>query len=194
MVAQHGAQLTKDVARLGLGKRPQECWVAIAEALQLQVPAQQLVEESEPELQAQCACICFPTLISCCDPHTCLLSEVAAVACPQHAGTPAARCDAHAVYALFKVCNLAQTCCWHVNESFADSGLLACCRWPHVKMLPGAKRLLLHLRSHGVPAAIATSTPRSSFALKAMHHPELGQCCQACHRCANVDLRSNHPL
>ena len=40
------------------------------------------------------------------------------------------------------------------------------CRWSSAKLMPGAARLLAHLRAHSVPISIATSTSRATFHLK----------------------------
>lgn len=40
------------------------------------------------------------------------------------------------------------------------------CRWPETKLMPGAGRLVLHLKDHDVAMAIATSTMRSSYERK----------------------------
>jgi pseudouridine 5'-phosphatase len=41
--------------------------------------------------------------------------------------------------------------------------------WPHVQLLPGVSRLVLHLAAHHVPIAIATGSSRRDFALKTSH-------------------------
>lgn len=53
-MAAYGKQLTKDVAQLGIGKRPLDCWAAIGDALGLPATAQELFDQSEPELLARC--------------------------------------------------------------------------------------------------------------------------------------------
>ena len=53
-------------------------------------------------------------------------------------------------------------------------------RFPHVKMLPGARRLLDHLASHNVPLAIATSSSRASLQLKLQKHGDVQGLCQVC--------------
>lgn len=57
VVAAHGKHLTKEIASAGIGKRPLECWQIIADKLGLDVPAQALVDASEPELQRRCAAL-----------------------------------------------------------------------------------------------------------------------------------------
>lgn len=53
VLASHGAELTP-VARLNsVGRRPLEAWAAVREALQVEAPAQQLLEESEAMLRAR---------------------------------------------------------------------------------------------------------------------------------------------
>jgi hypothetical protein len=46
----HGASLTPEASKAGLGKRPLEAWQAVVDVLGLAVPAQQLYDESEPLL------------------------------------------------------------------------------------------------------------------------------------------------
>ncbi|PPQ63669.1 hypothetical protein CVT24_004554 [Panaeolus cyanescens] len=38
--------------------------------------------------------------------------------------------------------------------------------WPTVPLLPGAKRLVQHLKKHGIPIAVATSSRRRNFEMK----------------------------
>lgn len=92
VLAAHGAELTPEAVKAGIGKRPIEAWQAVVDQLQLtSVTAQQLYDESEPLLTA---------------------------------------------------------------------------RWGEAKLMPGAGRLLRHLRRCGVPMAVATSTPRRTFERK----------------------------
>ena len=59
VLAAHGASLTPEAAKAGLGKRPLEAWQAVVDVLGLAVPAQQLYDESEPlltERQAAARC------------------------------------------------------------------------------------------------------------------------------------------
>jgi hypothetical protein len=53
VLAKYGATLTKEAAAVALGKRPLDCWADVASVLGLQVPAQQLLDETEPLLQAR---------------------------------------------------------------------------------------------------------------------------------------------
>jgi riboflavin kinase len=48
----------------------------------------------------------------------------------------------------------------------AETDLELARRWGEAALMPGAARLLRHLHAHGVPLALATSTPRSVLALK----------------------------
>ena len=41
---------------------------------------------------------------------------------------------------------------------------------PHTRAMPGATRLVEHLRASGVPAAVATSSHRAHFELKSRNH------------------------
>ena len=48
--------------------------------------------------------------------------------------------------------------------------------WPHIQLLPGAVKLVKHLRKHGIPIAIATGTRRRNLKLKTGHLTELMEC------------------
>jgi len=54
VLAAHGATLTPEAVKAGMGKRPLEAWQAVVDSLQLAVPAQQLYDESEPLLTERC--------------------------------------------------------------------------------------------------------------------------------------------
>lgn len=41
--------------------------------------------------------------------------------------------------------------------------------WPTVPLLPGAHKLILHLKAHAIPMAVATSSRRRNFLLKTGH-------------------------
>ncbi|KAH7949909.1 hypothetical protein HPB49_016763 [Dermacentor silvarum] len=45
--------------------------------------------------------------------------------------------------------------------------------FPSAELMPGVERLVRHLRKHGVPMAIATSSKPTSFELKTSKHREL---------------------
>ena len=45
--------------------------------------------------------------------------------------------------------------------------------FPHCDLMPGVLRLLLHLKLHGVPMAIATSSHKKHFDLKTTKHTKL---------------------
>jgi beta-phosphoglucomutase-like phosphatase (HAD superfamily) len=53
VLSRHSATLTKEAAAVALGKRPLDCWSDVAQVLGLQVPAQQLLDESELLLRAR---------------------------------------------------------------------------------------------------------------------------------------------
>jgi uncharacterized protein YceH (UPF0502 family) len=55
VVGKYGKQLTKKVASAGIGKRPLDCWAIVAKQLALDASAQELVDQSEVELQQRCA-------------------------------------------------------------------------------------------------------------------------------------------
>jgi pseudouridine-5'-monophosphatase len=48
--------------------------------------------------------------------------------------------------------------------------------WPMVPLLPGVKKLVLHLRAHNIPMAVATSSRRTTFELKTGHLGEVFDC------------------
>jgi len=48
--------------------------------------------------------------------------------------------------------------------------------WPTVTLLPGVKKLILHLRAHNIPMAVATSSRRRVFDLKTAHLREVFDC------------------
>ncbi|MED6183686.1 hypothetical protein PIB30_040071 [Stylosanthes scabra] len=43
-------------------------------------------------------------------------------------------------------------------------------QWCNIKALPGANRLLKHLKNHGVPMALASNSPRESIEAKISYH------------------------
>ncbi|KAG2486461.1 hypothetical protein HYH03_014908 [Edaphochlamys debaryana] len=55
VVARHGRVLTPEAHRVALGRRPLECWSAVAKVLDLAVPPEQLLAESEPLMAARWA-------------------------------------------------------------------------------------------------------------------------------------------
>ncbi|EFJ52248.1 hypothetical protein VOLCADRAFT_103251 [Volvox carteri f. nagariensis] len=59
------------------------------------------------------------------------------------------------------------------EQLLAESEPLLAARWAHAPLLPGALRLVRHLAACGVPFAIATSTPRATFAAKMSLKTEL---------------------
>jgi beta-phosphoglucomutase-like phosphatase (HAD superfamily) len=52
------------------------------------------------------------------------------------------------------------------SEVFLDSHV----RWCNIKALPGANRLIKHLKSNGVPMALASNSPRESIDAKISFH------------------------
>ncbi|KAH9942382.1 HAD-like protein [Epithele typhae] len=61
-------------------------------------------------------------------------------------------------------------------------------RWPSVRPLPGALRLVRHLHKHGVPIALATGSQRRNFELKSAHNGALFDCFEAKVVCADDGL------
>lgn len=43
-------------------------------------------------------------------------------------------------------------------------------RWSKIRALPGANRLIKHLRGHGVPMALASNSPKASIEMKISLH------------------------
>ncbi|KAJ7267670.1 HAD-like domain-containing protein [Mycena haematopus] len=48
--------------------------------------------------------------------------------------------------------------------------------WPTVPLLPGVRKLVLHLKAHNIPMAVATSSRRRNFELKTGHLGEIFDC------------------
>jgi pseudouridine 5'-phosphatase len=60
--------------------------------------------------------------------------------------------------------------------------------WPSVQLLPGIRRLVLHLRKHNIPIAVATSSKRRNYSLKTGHLAEVFRCFED-----NVVCGDDHP-
>ncbi|CDO76967.1 hypothetical protein BN946_scf184281.g14 [Trametes cinnabarina] len=61
-------------------------------------------------------------------------------------------------------------------------------RWPSVRPLPGALKLVQHLHKHQVPIALATGSQRRNFELKSSHLSELFDCFEGGIVCADDGL------
>ena len=61
-------------------------------------------------------------------------------------------------------------------------------RWPSVRPLPGAIKLVKHLHAHKVPMALATGSQRRNFELKSSHLGELFDCFEGRVVCADDGL------
>jgi len=48
--------------------------------------------------------------------------------------------------------------------------------WPTVPLLPGVRKLVLHLKEHNIPIAIATSSRRRNFEMKTQHLQDVFGC------------------
>lgn len=48
--------------------------------------------------------------------------------------------------------------------------------WPTVPLLPGVRKLILHLKAHNIPIAVATGSRRRNFELKTGHLDEVFGC------------------
>jgi HAD superfamily hydrolase (TIGR01509 family) len=54
--------------------------------------------------------------------------------------------------------------------SYSNATLWCVFGWCNIKPLPGANRLIKHLRSNGVPTALASNSPRSNIEAKISCH------------------------
>ncbi|RDB25150.1 (DL)-glycerol-3-phosphatase 2 [Hypsizygus marmoreus] len=57
--------------------------------------------------------------------------------------------------------------------------------WPTVPLLPGVRKLVLHLKAHNIPIAVATGSRRRNFELKTSHLGEIFDCFQGNIVCAD---------
>ncbi|KAJ0787911.1 putative riboflavin kinase [Helianthus annuus] len=58
-----------------------------------------------------------------------------------------------------------------ISPMFSDQTIDMIARWCKLKALPGAYRLIKHLRGHGVQMALASNSPRDSIEKKISYHP-----------------------
>ncbi|BFZ60085.1 hypothetical protein YB2330_001107 [Saitoella coloradoensis] len=56
------------------------------------------------------------------------------------------------------------------SEYFAETSKRQTELWPAVRAMPGAVELIQHLKEHGIPIAVATSSHRRNFELKSEAH------------------------
>ncbi|KXS18488.1 HAD-like protein [Gonapodya prolifera JEL478] len=62
-------------------------------------------------------------------------------------------------------------------EAYLDErNRLQAARFPLAKPMPGALKLVKHLKEHGIPIAVATSSHRNAFNLKTQNNRELFDC------------------
>ncbi|KAF5388834.1 hypothetical protein D9757_005609 [Collybiopsis confluens] len=63
-----------------------------------------------------------------------------------------------------------------LEDYLTQRNILQDLAWPTVPLLPGVKRLVLHLKKSGVPIAVATGSRRQKFELKTGHLGEVFEC------------------
>jgi pseudouridine 5'-phosphatase len=63
-----------------------------------------------------------------------------------------------------------------VDTYLAKRNSLQDALWPTVPLMPGVRKLIFHLKQHGIPIAIATSTRRRNLALKTSHLGDVFEC------------------
>jgi pseudouridine 5'-phosphatase len=63
-----------------------------------------------------------------------------------------------------------------VDSYLAQRSLGQDALWPKVQLLPGVQKLVLHLRKHDIPIAVATSSKRRNYNMKTGHLAEVFGC------------------
>ncbi|KAG6911159.1 hypothetical protein DXG01_003899 [Tephrocybe rancida] len=63
-----------------------------------------------------------------------------------------------------------------INSYLTQRNSLQDAIWPTVPLLPGVRKLVLHLKAHGIPIAVATGSKRRNFELKTGHLNEVFDC------------------
>jgi len=58
-------------------------------------------------------------------------------------------------------------------------------KWSSVTLLPGVQRLVLHLKAHNIPIAVATGSRRRNFVMKTAHLGEVFDCFEGKIVCAD---------
>jgi pseudouridine-5'-monophosphatase len=67
-------------------------------------------------------------------------------------------------------------------------------RWPSVSLLPGVRKLVQHLHTHGVPIALATGSHRSTFERKTQHLHDVFACFEGNTVCGDDVDASGAPI
>ncbi|KAF8197883.1 HAD-like domain-containing protein [Pholiota molesta] len=63
-----------------------------------------------------------------------------------------------------------------VDEFLRERNRVQDLLWPTVPLMPGIRKLVFHLRKHGIPMAVATSSRRRNFEMKTAHHQDIFEC------------------
>ncbi|KAG5638325.1 hypothetical protein H0H81_000743 [Sphagnurus paluster] len=63
-----------------------------------------------------------------------------------------------------------------IETYLSDRNILQDAIWPTVPLLPGIRKLVLHLKAHNIPIALATGSRRRNFQLKTGHLSEVFDC------------------
>ena len=86
----------------------------------------------------------------------------------------------------------------HIISSFPDIGLtleeftferdrVQHAMWPTLQLLPGVRKLVLHLKKHNIPMAVATSSRRKKMEMKTAHLQDVMSCFEGKIVCGDDD-------
>ncbi|KAJ4483726.1 HAD-like domain-containing protein [Lentinula aciculospora] len=76
-----------------------------------------------------------------------------------------------------------------LEDYLSQRNVLQDLAWPTVSLLPGVRKLVLHLKKHNIPIAVATGSRRRNYEMKTAHLGEIFGCFDGKVICAD-DLRS----
>lgn len=63
-----------------------------------------------------------------------------------------------------------------VEDYLTQRNILQDLMWPKVSLLPGVRKLVIHLHKHNVPIAVATGSRRRNYEMKTEHLGEIFGC------------------